>query len=241
VNAAALALLSAAAAFAAPTRVTLRLPDGVALVGDYTAPAKGKPVLVLLHGAGSARGEWAPLTKRLAAMGWGVVAADGRGHGQSGGPRVSDDWAPEQWLQLADDLRTWARFAAGKGTPPERVALGGASMGANIALAAAARLPKTPFVVLLSPGLDYRGIPAAEPLSRLSCPVLMAAAPDDRYSFQSARVLSDFLKDPRGRFLKAASGHGVRMLEGPENAAFVAGLLDWLRKTEPPGGGGGGL
>ena len=70
-----------------PARHEVRLPSGEALVFDWTPPAAGRAVAVFVHGLGShRRGDKAlHFAERFAWIGWGFLALDLRGHGESGG------------------------------------------------------------------------------------------------------------------------------------------------------------
>jgi len=91
----------------------------------------GRPLAVFLHGAGMDRSVWATQTRAFAARGLDALAVDLPGHGGSEGPPLADIAALADWT-LA--LLT----AAGA----ERAVFIGHSMGALIALEAAARAPE---------------------------------------------------------------------------------------------------
>jgi pimeloyl-ACP methyl ester carboxylesterase len=208
--------------------------DAVPITADFQPPGKGKPVFLLLHGLGAGRGEWSEFEKLLTRRGYGFLALDARGHGESGGERYDAFQRAEDWLALERDLEAGLAFLKKRGFPAGRVVLGGASIGANLALRMAARVPAVPFAVLFSPGYDYHGVLCEEALAGVSRPILIAAAPDDPYSWRTAQWAAARLRDPRGGTLKAASGHGVRMLQGRENRVFVRelmGRIDALVKT----------
>jgi dienelactone hydrolase len=63
---------------------TLTTADGVALQGWYLPPQNGA-VIILLHGAGGNRASVQPYADMLARHGYGVLALDLRGHGDSAG------------------------------------------------------------------------------------------------------------------------------------------------------------
>ncbi|WP_029011131.1 alpha/beta fold hydrolase [Azospirillum halopraeferens] len=88
------------------------------------------PVVVLIHGAGFDHTVWAMQSRRLAGRGCAVLAVDLPGHGGSGGAPVSGIDALADWTAALLD-------AAGV----ERAFLAGHSMGALVALEAAARRP----------------------------------------------------------------------------------------------------
>jgi pimeloyl-ACP methyl ester carboxylesterase len=92
--------------------------------------APGQRYAVFVHGAGLDHTVWALQSRWLAFRGWNVLAVDLPGHGQSDGSPLTDIGAMAEWL-LA--LLT----AAGA----DKAALIGHSMGALIALEAAAQFP----------------------------------------------------------------------------------------------------
>lgn len=88
----------------------------------------GLPCVAFLHGAGMDHSVWALQTRFFAHRGWSVLALDLPGHGRSAGAPVERIEAAAAWLWRAVE-------AAGRQGP---VALVGHSMGAAIALEAAA-------------------------------------------------------------------------------------------------------
>lgn len=93
--------------------------------------------LVLLHGLTDSGASWADAVRRWTAAGWTVVAPDARGHGSA--PRwTADRIAARPGEVMADDVATLLTDGTvGDGS----VALVGHSMGAAVAVAAAARVP----------------------------------------------------------------------------------------------------
>lgn len=103
---------------------------------DAGAEEGGRPILLLLHGAGMDRTVWVLLARYFARHGWNVVAPDLPGHGGSAGAPLAtvDDQADWIW-RLLDALR--AEHALGDGP----LVLAGHSMGALAAVATAGRRP----------------------------------------------------------------------------------------------------
>jgi pimeloyl-ACP methyl ester carboxylesterase len=97
-----------------------------AATGGRASPASA-PLIVFLHGAGMDHSVWALQTRALASAGFRVAAVDLPGHGASEGPPLDGIAALADWAA--------ALIAALGG----KAALVGHSMGALIALAAAAR------------------------------------------------------------------------------------------------------
>jgi pimeloyl-ACP methyl ester carboxylesterase len=114
------------------------------------------------------------------------------------------------------------------------VALLGASIGANLALNQAARDPQLAAVVLLSPGLDYRGITAREPLAALNdCPVLILAAEGDAYAAMSSRELKEAAQGFVELHEYRGSTHGTDLLDASGEAREQVFL--WLDQVVGPG------
>ncbi|EQA98553.1 pimeloyl-ACP methyl ester carboxylesterase [Sphingobium wenxiniae] len=105
----------------------LHAHDGVEIVMEITGPANG-PLVLLLHGAGQTRQSWRRVIERLVAKDMRVVAADMRGHGQSGWSLDGNYGYP----RLVADVETIVRHFA------KPVILVGASIGGKIAMCAAA-------------------------------------------------------------------------------------------------------
>ncbi|MBI4396246.1 MAG: alpha/beta fold hydrolase [Elusimicrobia bacterium] len=126
--------------------------DSLILVGDYNSPQKSNaPVLILLHGLGSARGEWAALVRAAGRRGWGTLAYDARGHGESRSTAHGNsiDYQnpaygrnPAFWRGMIGDLAKAAEtLRLQKNVSPGRFVFVGASLGANVALNAAVNSP----------------------------------------------------------------------------------------------------
>lgn len=210
-NAALLLLASLAAASSAET-VRFKTSDGWTLAAKYAAPPKGGPVAILVHGVGASKEEWQPLEAELAKRGLGTLALDLRGHGESQKGEV-------EWRKAVEDLVAASRFLEKKGVPAKRQGFAGGSIGANLATQAAP-LVGAKWVVLLSPGVEYRGVSCAPP----KLPTLAAASPADAYALRTARAL----EGAGATFVQTNGGHGAQMLIQPD---FMAKLGDWIEKA----------
>ncbi|HEX6844597.1 MAG TPA: alpha/beta fold hydrolase [Actinomycetota bacterium] len=135
--------------------------DGMEIAGWWRPGANGAAVIVL-PGAGSTREDAADQADVLAGEGFGVLALDVRGHGQSGGPRMEFGWGAEQdvraavdWLEARDDV------TGGVGVL-------GLSMGGEVALTAAALDPRIGAVVAEGATVrtwdDARRMPSPHPV-----------------------------------------------------------------------------
>jgi fermentation-respiration switch protein FrsA (DUF1100 family) len=88
------------------------------------------PGMVIVHGAGSAKENHADFGRLCAASGWAAISYDQRGHGAS-----EDVMAP---AALADVGRIAALLAATDGVDGDCICVRGSSMGAYLAIQAAA-------------------------------------------------------------------------------------------------------
>jgi pimeloyl-ACP methyl ester carboxylesterase len=111
-------------------RVGTSARPGFAATGGHPF-AKGAETIVFVHGAGMDHTAWSLPARHFAHMGRAVLAPDLPGHGRSAGSPLPDIGAMADWL-----------IATVEALEIPRVCLIGHSMGALIALEAAARRPE---------------------------------------------------------------------------------------------------
>jgi alpha-beta hydrolase superfamily lysophospholipase len=112
--------------------VAVSTTDGVELSGWYV-PSRNRAALVVIHGSGSTRLNILDHVDVLASAGYGVVALDARGHGESEGRAMDLGWQEDL------DIRAGVSFLAEQpDVDPDRIGTFGISMGAVGALEAAA-------------------------------------------------------------------------------------------------------
>ncbi len=221
-------------------KVAWTTPDGVRMVGQFHRAAQAQAITwVLLHGLGSERSEWDAFARRLARQGQGIFIYDARGHGQStktiaGSALNYKDWttagAGSPWDSMAGDLEGALKTLRKRFQLSEkRLAVGGASLGANVALVYAGQHPKVPAVVLLSPGMNYAEVHTQGPIRTYPGPLFMAASSGDLYAYSSVRQLSEWCQEARCRVVEGSgAAHGVQMFQDEE---FTKKLLDWMKKA----------
>src|SRR5581483_10350443 len=142
--AAAAAVFSSSALFAAPQSVSFPCPDGSARAALFVQPKPNAPVFILLHGLASTKNEWTPFLDALEKKGWGALAYDMRAPGTP-------------WPQLVDDVGAALRYLEKeKSVERRQIFLGGASLGANVVLKYHVLTSNGAAVILLSPGLNYQ-------------------------------------------------------------------------------------
>jgi pimeloyl-ACP methyl ester carboxylesterase len=82
------------------TPVSLTAADGITLAAWYAPPANGAAIL-LLHGAGDSRQQTRPYAQMLTKHGFGVLALDLHGHGESEGETNRFGWHGTEDVQTA--------------------------------------------------------------------------------------------------------------------------------------------
>jgi len=123
---------------------------------------------------------------------------------------------------MAQDVAAMKSVLESKGADVTRLAVVGASIGANVAFNYAASDSDVKTAVLLSPGLDYRGLNIVN--TRFSKPFLVVASNDDVYSANSAQELKN--RNPSASLLiYQDAGHGTNMFVKNDLAPK---MLEWL-------------
>ncbi len=207
--------------------VDLSTSDGVSVKGTYYQPlGVNAPGVVLLHMLGRHREDWDAFARHLQDAGYGVIAIDLRGHGQSGGKR--------EWSKMTQDAATAVAFIRSQTEiDPDRIVIVGASIGANIAINAGAHDPKVVGVALLSPGLNYRGVKTEDAVIQYhDRPLFIAASSEDRYAAESSQQLDALAQGPHQLLILENQGHGTEML-GKHNG-LEAAIFQWLTEVTAP-------
>ncbi|HEX3101001.1 MAG TPA: alpha/beta fold hydrolase, partial [Pyrinomonadaceae bacterium] len=202
-------------------RVTFESADKTVIVGSFFESAKpNSPAVLLLHQFASNRHSYDDLARQLQAKGFGVLAIDGRGFGEStktsDGKTVavsrSDDAVKGM---LADVSAAFDFLSKQKSVDPTRIGIVGASYGSSLALIYAADNPKVAAITLLSPGLNYFGNMPTEPAIKKygDRPLYMLAAEDDKESADAVRKLGTAGNNVKyGQKIYPVGGHGTALL-----------------------------
>ncbi|MCB0035347.1 MAG: alpha/beta fold hydrolase [Anaerolineales bacterium] len=197
--------------------------DGLEIRGtlSYSRGFVNEPGVLLLHMLGSNRTAWDEFVGRLLPAGYTVLAIDMRGHGETGGERA--------WDLAAEDLQlVWDYFSQRPEVDAERTAVVGGSIGANMALLTAAKLPAIDTAVLLSPGLDYAGVTTAEAVVAYGeRPLLIVASEGDTYAADSSRQLADSGAMTTLEIYEGSS-HGTAIFAAEPDLTWL--ILNWLEQ-----------
>lgn len=219
-------------------QVTVRIStrDGVTLAGSYYPPAHGPvPAVLLLHMLARDRTDWNPLAAKFQAAGWAVLSLDLRGHGGShlqGGKTVHwRDFSDADFNKMVLDVEAAQEHLKGlKEVDPGKMAIVGASIGCNIALNFASDHPQVRALILLSPGLEYRGVLSEPAMKRYGAsrrPALIVSSTDDPYSADSSKRLKALAEARASLILYQRAGHGTRMLTQEKD--LEGRIVSWLK------------
>lgn len=221
-----LALLLLSSALAAE-HTTLTAADGTRIHALTEAVPGSEKGVVLVHMLNRHAGDWAYFGEKLAKTKLQVVMPDLRGHGANVPEGQTATLAEADYAAMEQDVRAAVGWLRAQGV--KQVSCAGASIGANLCARVAADDPQIVNLVLLSPGLNYKGVKVADAVDRYGDrPLLMAASEDDAYSYTTVIKLEERAKDAHVE-LYAKAGHGTKMLSRePE----LEGLLQsWLLGT----------
>ena len=225
--------LTTVMAIAAGNKSQFVTEDGVEIIGSLWIPEQDQsPAVILLHMLGKTRADWDDMAQGLFNKGYAVVSIDLRGHGES----TKQDGSTIDVLQFTEDdfqnmvldvkavlkaLRKEVRIDS------TRIAIMGASIGANVALQAAAADPQIPVVVLLSPGKSYRGVRTDTALlDYRKRTILIAASDEDEYAANSSRFLKELAQGYSKLLIYNNIGHGTEMFNAPTD--LETEIFDWL-------------
>lgn len=215
-------------------KVSFRTSDGVTIVADHYAGEEGGPSALLLHMMPATRESWREFPGKLADAGYShVLAFDQRGHGEStGGPggarldyKLFED--KDQMAKMLDVEAAVKFMEDNYGAVKDRLAVVGASIGANLAIQYGSEHNEVPAVIALSPGLNYRGVTTADKMESYgeNQSLYLAASDEDTGSFMADRKLAEL--NPRATVKEfSGAGHGTAMF-GNE-LAFMDELITWL-------------
>ena len=209
--------------------VDLKTSDGMNLKGTYYKGTTNKGA-ILLHMLNNDRSSMAGFAQDLQDEGYHVIAIDFRGHGESDG-----DWNDfssnefedkNDFVDMEYDVEAAAAFLKKKATWPKTII--GASIGANIALRYGASTPEVEKVVLISPGLSYKGVRTNEASMRYQGQVLMIGSTEDTDYIDANEKLNNKFVGKHKTFEYIGKGHGTDLFK--LESGLSARIIKWLNE-----------
>lgn len=215
-------------------REDLSFSSDVRLTGYLSTHASsppGSPGVVLVHQYQRSDEQWGDWPAALAAQGYRVLAFNLRGHGDSdpydgslAGILSDPDAAPS-------DLRAALAYLSSEGrADPERIAVIGTSVGANLAVGAAIAGEAKTYVSLSSRRSAVEALAGTEATGMAS--VFYLASSEDGGGVQAADATSmhELTAVPRQvEIYPESSDHGIALLDDQEGARDL--VEAWLEQT----------
>ncbi|MDX1535803.1 MAG: alpha/beta fold hydrolase [Candidatus Spechtbacterales bacterium] len=216
------------------TRVELTTEDNIQIVGNYFPAGKDNaPAVILLHMMPARKESWNDFAPILVKKGFQVLAIDERGHGEStqGGELNYQEFTDKQQQEKKLDVHAAREFFREKDVPLESIFVGGASIGANLALEYIAENFEAKAGFALSPGYNYMGIEALSLIEETHTgqSVFLAAAKNDPNVPDSWHAVEDLSKNGLAEKevrIFEKGGHGTDMFD--EHEELMTELADWL-------------
>jgi len=225
-------------------RVTLTTEDGWNLGARYLKAAEGAPTVVLIHTQKSDLTEWEPWFKPLKRYGFGYLAFDLRGHGNS---FVKPDGSTTTWRAFAiegqdneynrmlRDVDAALAFLSTNSVTGAQTVLAGSVLGANLAIKAAAIHPDISMVIAISPVLNVNSVLSVNPLRAYGKrPILLIAGADRARQYTEFQILNSTAKIACGKenvsVIVEAKGFGPGLV----NKYNVRRVLDWIKNPRLP-------
>ena len=240
----AVSLFGATFTSAEPVSVRIVTADNVTVFGSYyPCETKSAPAIVLLHSLGRSRQQWADFAGLLQPSGIAALAIDLRGHGDST-RRVTAAGVEElnfhtfRQADLQDmllDVEAAVDWLQKQPTVNRsRIGIIGSSISANVALRYATVNDELAALVLLSPGINYRGLRSDDAMKQLRpMPLRIVTAVNDSFAYESCGRLRDIHKesgasrDADELWVCGGNAHGADLLLSVKNLPQV--LLAWLK------------
>lgn len=202
--------MPAAAAPRTEERVTLTTDDGWNLNARWLRAAGDAPTLVLVHTQKSDLTEWNDWFPALKRQGFGYLAFDLRGHGNS---FVMPDGSTTSWKSFSvsgddneynhmlRDVDAALAHLSTNSVSGSRIFIAGSVLGANLAIKTAAIHPEVAGVIAISPALNVNDVRSVNPL-RLAYgkrPLLLIGGADKERQYKEFLLLNDIARIACGR------------------------------------------
>jgi dienelactone hydrolase len=209
---------------AAGRAVMLRTSDGRAIAGlMIEAPNRPAPAVVLVPMLGRGKDDWQAVAQRLAEANISALAID------LPSTTASDPAELAGWHSAVDAAVVYLATSPAE-VNAAAIGVAGASLGANLAVVAAAANPAVRSLALVSPSLDYRGVRIESPLANYGPrPALLIASQQDPYAARSIRTLAQDAPGPRQLRWSATPAHGTMLLA--RDPDLVRSLVEWFQLT----------
>jgi dienelactone hydrolase len=189
----------------------------------FETSQRSSAAVVLVPMLGRPKDDWDAVAQRLADANILALAIDLPGLSDPGDSSVLGAWSGDVhaaviYLLSRSDVRLGA------------IGIAGASLGASLAVLAAAGDPAVRSLALISPSLDYRGVRIDAAMKQYGArPALLIASAHDPYAARSVRELARDPPGPRETRFSDITAHGTVLLARDGEA--VRTLVEWFQRT----------
>ena len=226
-------------------RVTLTTDDGWKLNARYLKAAENAPTVVLIHSQKNDLGEWKLWFGYLKRYGYGYIAMDLRGHGNSfitpnGSTTTYKTFAisgpNNEFNKMIRDVEAALAYLSTNSVTGDRIILAGSALGANLAIKAAAIHPEISMTAAFSPALNVNDVLSVNPLYAYGRrPLLLMAGANRARQYKEFQLLNDIAKLKCGKenvtTIVEASGSGAGELVTRYNIRMI---FDWFKNPRLP-------
>lgn len=182
--------------------------------------------VILVHMLGRDKSDFEQLAKQFQTHGITTLALDLRGHGDS--DLELNSFTESDFKNMINDLNAAYNYLIQQ--QYTNIGIIGASIGANTALNYAAQNQNIKALILLSPGLNYRGVKTEESIKQYDRPLLIMASTEDSYAYQSSNQLSNLAPGDADLLSYTNRGHGTDMLNDKLNDRILQWMINSLNK-----------
>jgi alpha-beta hydrolase superfamily lysophospholipase len=208
------------------SQVEIKALDGKKLSANLFESPTVKGGVIFLHMMPATKASYTSLAQKFQELGWEGIAVDFRGHGASeGGPEGYLNFSDQQHQEKYLDISAAVDYLKKHNIGEDKISIIGASIGANLALKYLVQNEVIKTAVLLSPGLNYRGITTKDLVTKLGTGkrVLFVGSEDDNYTKECIEELYGLV--PAGvekqKQIYKDAGHGTTMLERNADCAEI--------------------
>ncbi len=226
-------------------RITLLADDGWQLNARFLRAAENAPTVVFVHSQKLDLTEWTIWFGPLKRYGYGYLAMDLRGHGDSclapdGSTTTykafSISGSNNEFNKMIRDVEAALAYLSAGGVTGDRIILAGSVMGANLAIKAAAIHPEIAIVAAFSPVLNVNDVLSVNPLRAYGRrPLLLVTGTNRARQYKEFQLLNDIAKQACGRenitTIVEAAGFGARALVTKYN---IRKFLNWFKNPRRP-------
>lgn len=206
---------------ASTEKINLISSDGQKLAANFYDAPEARGWLLLTHMMPATRESWSGFAEEMANDGYSSIALDLRGHGESqGGPGGYRQFSDADHQAGIYDLESAWDFLKSRGALPEKTAVIGSSIGANLSIQFLAAHSEVARGIFLSAGLNYHGVVTEENAKKLSVSqsVILISSKDDDGNAEENQLLYKALPEEMKKrlIIFEHGGHGNNMFSATE-------------------------